>query len=622
MSGLLDRTIARAKARFAPPPRLPLSQWIETHVELPEGVSAIAGPVHLWQFQRGIADAITDASIERVTVLKCVRVGYSTLLVGAIASYVANEPSPILLLLPTEKDCRDFVVSDMEPIFDATKPVAGLLSAEADEKGRNTMMHRRFPGGSLKIVPARSPRNLRKHTVRILLIDEEDGIEVTGEGDAIDLAIKRTLSFPNRKIVRGSTPVDLDTSTICREYEASDQRVYEIRCVKCLERSEPRWDQIVWDKTPGMNGAIGQHLPETAQWRCPKCETKIDERFKAEMVANGDWRVTKPEVKGHAGFRLNVLVSPHPQATWAKLAAEFLTVKDDPDRLRTFKNTLLGEGWADTVHVMDFAEIAERAEDFGLNVKLDDGKTLQIPASVLVITAGVDVQDDRLEVAIWGWDRDGTAFALGHFVIFGSPGDDTTWRELDETLLTRWDHPFGGKIAIDAVAVDAGDGGWVDQVYEFCWARAHRHVVPIKGMWGNRPVIEMSKGKVARGKLTGKGRLWIVGVDTVKAALLQRLGFYQDTIRFSKTLPLVWYEQLTSERRVVRKIAGRPVRKFERIGNRAAEALDCTVYAFAVRAMVQNINLDAREAALRGASSKTSATAAPRRRVVSSPYMG
>jgi phage terminase large subunit GpA-like protein len=188
---LLDQTAAKALAKLRPPPRLPLSQWIERHMRLPEGLAAKPGPVRLWPFQKEIADAITDPMLERVTVRKCVRVGYTTLLTGATASYVANEPAPLLTLLPTEDDCRNYIVSDLEPIFDATPSVAGILSTAADETGRNTIRHRRFPGGSLKIVAARSPRNLRAHTVRILLIDEEDAMEVTNEGDALDLAIKR-----------------------------------------------------------------------------------------------------------------------------------------------------------------------------------------------------------------------------------------------------------------------------------------------------------------------------------------------------------------------------------------------------------------------------------------------
>ncbi|UDL95496.1 phage terminase large subunit family protein [Lichenihabitans sp. PAMC28606] len=595
---VLEATIARARARFCPPPRLPLSLWMETHMRLPEGLAAKSGPVRLWPFQRGIADAISDPDIERVTVLKCVRVGYSTLLVGAIGSFVANEPAPIMLLLPTDDDCRDFIVSDMEPIFDATPAIAGLISAEADESGRNTMKHRRFPGGSLKIVPGRSPRNLRKHTVRILLIDEEDGIEVTGEGDAIDLAIKRTLSFVNRKIVRGSTPVDLETSTICREYEASDQRVFEIKCVECGDRSEPKWSHIHWDKEKDAQGRTVRHVSETAKWACPKCGTLIAERYKAEMVENGEWRATRPDVKGHAGFRLNALISPHVNAGWSKLVAEFVEVHDDAERLRTFKNTLLGEGWAEAVNTADPAELATRVEDFGLNTPSESGAVLQFPAEVLVVTAGVDVQDDRLEVVIVGWNRESAAYILGHFIVYGTPGDDTTWRELDETLLTQWEHPLGARIGIDAVVVDAGDGGWVDQVYAYCWSRGHRHVMAGKGRFGNRPAIEMSKGKVARGKLAGKDRLWIIGVDTIKAAIYQRLSHYKDTIRFSKVLPLIWFEQLAAEHRVIRKVGGRPVARFERIGAREAEALDCTVYAFAARQAVSGLNFDVREAAL------------------------
>ena len=212
----IEITRARALASLKPPQRLPLSTWIESTMRLPESVSALPGRVRLWPYQRAIADAISNPEIERVTLVKPVRVGFSTLLTGAVASFVANEPSPILVLLPTEADCRDYVVSDLEPIFAATADLAGLLTAEADESGRNTLLSRRFPGGSLKIVAAKAPRNLRRHNVRILLMDEVDGMEVTAEGSPLTLAEKRTLSFPNRKIILGSTPTNEETSNVLR----------------------------------------------------------------------------------------------------------------------------------------------------------------------------------------------------------------------------------------------------------------------------------------------------------------------------------------------------------------------------------------------------------------------
>ena len=632
MTTLLDRTVACALDKVRPPPRLPLSQWIEAGKKkglcLPEGLVADPGPVRLWAFQREIADAIGDPTIPRVTVKKCVRVGYTTILVGAIAGHVVNEPAPIMVLLPTDDSCRDFVVSDLEPIFDSSEVVAGILSTESDETGRNTMMYRRFPGGSLKIKAARSPRNLRAHTVRVLLIDEEDAIEVTAEGDALTLAINRTLSFPNRKIVRGSTPKDEDTSTICREYDASDRRIYEMRCVECGEFSEPKWSHIEWDKEKDAQGRTVRHLTETAKWACPQCGVCIPERRKAEMVANGRWRATRPEVKGHAGFALSALISPHVNASWAELAAEYVAASGQPDLLRAFHNTKLGEGWSESVDQTTADALADRVEAFGLNIEVQDpdapgGKRmLTIPEAVLLLTAGVDVQPDRLEISIYGWDRDGVAYALGHFIIWGNTNEGHPWRELDELLLQKWAHPFGGKIGIDVTCVDSGDGGTTEAVYGFCWPRLSRNVLPIKGMGGRRAIIEASKGTVSGGALGGKGRLWIVGVDEVKQILLTKFARYPDQVRFSESLPLSWFSQLTSERRVVKRLNGRPVRKFERLKGEAAEALDATVYAFAGRHGLPPIDFDARERRLRETGPVRPPPPPPGRAVRRSGYMG
>jgi phage terminase large subunit GpA-like protein len=160
----------------------------------------------LWPYQREIADAISDPEIERVTLVKPVRVGFTTLLTGAIASYICNEPWAVLALLPTEADCRDYVVSDVEPVFAATPVLRGALKAETDSEDRNTLLSRRFPGGSLKVVAARAPRYLRSDTSRVVFADEAFGCVTGIEGNPIRLDERRTLSFPNRKIVIGSTP--------------------------------------------------------------------------------------------------------------------------------------------------------------------------------------------------------------------------------------------------------------------------------------------------------------------------------------------------------------------------------------------------------------------------------
>ncbi|WP_406736439.1 phage terminase large subunit family protein [Thioclava sp. GXIMD4215] len=588
---MIEQIRADALRALMPPPRLRLSEWIEREVILPEGVSSQPGPVRLWPFQRDIADAIGDPLIERVTLVKPVRVGFTTLLSSAVASFVANDPAPILALLPAESDCRDYVVSDIEPIFGASPVVSEALRGDFDEAGRNTLLSRRFPGGSLKVVAAKSPRNLRRHNVRFLLMDEVDGMAPTPEGSPLLLAERRTLSFPDRKIVLGSTPVHEETSHVLRSYAQSDQRVFEVPCPECGIFTEITWDQISWPE--------GE--PEAAYWCCPHCAAQVEERHKPAMIEAGQWRVTRPEVEGHAGFRMNALISLHANASWGKLAKEFVASKDDPTTLQTFVNTILGQGWRSEGDELDEEGLAARAEPFGLS---------KVPAEVLALTVGCDVQHDRLELTYIGWTEAGGMLVLAHRVIWGAYDANETWAEADTLLRETFPHELGGRIGINATAIDAGDGTSMHTVTGFCRPRTARKIFAIKGAAGNRPVIERAGSKTKTG-----ARLWIVGVDTVKAQLFARLP-RAGHVRFAKDLPAVWFEQVASERAVVRYSRGQPVRSFERIPGKRAEALDCAVYAYAARQMV-NINPEARRADL----TRTEAAAKPKGPVLASSWM-
>lgn len=569
----VEAALRRAFAHFRPPPKQDLATWMEANMRLPLGATAMPGKLRLHPHQRGIADAISDPEIERVTVQKSARVGYSTLLVGLIGSHVANEPAAVLCVLPTEADCRSFVVDQIEPVFEATPALRGKLGAGADESGRNTLVHRRYAGGSVSVVAAKAPRNLRARTARILVIDEASAMESGAEGDPIALAVMRTLTFSDRKIIMGSTPVFEEGDPVIRAYNESDQRVFESVPPCCETPTEIMWSHIEWPE--------GE--PEKAAFRCPHCNALTHEEHKADMVARGAWRITRPDVQGHAGFRLNALLSTLPNASWGKLAAEFLVAKKSPDTLQAFINTVLGQGWKEASEELDESDLMARAEEFGLQ---------SIPEPVRVITAGVDVQRDRVEICFLGFS-DVETFILGHSVVWGDPKESTTWAEVDDALRTTWKHPLGRMIGVDAAAVDAGDGETMDYVQAFCSPRFNRRVVAIKGAGGNRQAIEASHSKGSK--------LFIVGVDGIKARLLTTLARGR-SIRFSNTLSAEWFEQLTSERRVLKYSRGQPVRLFERIMGRRAEALDCVVYALAVRNLVK-VDHERRGNDLRGVAS-------------------
>jgi phage terminase large subunit GpA-like protein len=531
---------------------------------LPAGTSALPGRVRLFAYQHAIADAFSDPLLERVTLLKSSRVGFSTLLTAAIGSYVVNDPAPILLLLPTQDDCRDVVVSELEPVFAATPVLRGLLSDDTEQGERNTLLSRRFPGGSLKIIASRAPRNLRRHTCRILLIDEADAMSPTVEGDPIQLATRRSLSYPDRKIVLGSTPHLEDTSHVLRSYAASDQRVFECPCPSCGAFAEILWEHIEWEA----------NAPETAAFRCPHCKELISEQHKPRMVEAGRWRATAPEVQGHAGFRINALVSPLANASWGRLAEEYLATKDDPQGRQVFHNTILAQGWRAPGVEIDEASLAARAEDFDLD---------NIPAEVLLLVAGVDVQQDRLEVTVAGFTKTNGVLILEHGVLWGNPQtEQAPWDELDELVHARFPHPFGTTIRIAATIVDSGFA--TERVYEFCRPRLRLRCFPGKGLPGSaRLPVVISRTKAGQER---RVRLALVGVDVIKGQIFSRLE-HGRSIRFSKTLEPTYYEQLASERRTITMVHGQPRVRFERKTRHArAETLDCLCYVFASRALI------------------------------------
>src|SRR3954453_10696536 len=286
-------------ALLEPPPELRLSEWAEHHIVLPEASRARPGGYRNRPYMVEILDAMADPGGERVTIIKSARIGYTKSLMVTIGAVAANDPSPIILLVPTDEDARGIAVDEVEPIFDATPALQGLLKKSRND-GRNTLTRKALVGGaSIKILSARAPRKLRRHDCRVLLIDEADAMEFTTEGDPISIAQKRTLAQAGRKIVVGSTPTEEGISVVERLYSESDQRVYEVPCPECGAFHEIQWEDIL---------CAVEHDPTTAKYLGRSCGKLIAERYKAWMVENGRWRATRPDVTSHRGYRINDLI--------------------------------------------------------------------------------------------------------------------------------------------------------------------------------------------------------------------------------------------------------------------------------------------------------------------------
>ena len=567
----LERIAHDTLALFRPPPKIRTADWIERSIRLSARSGATPGAMHLWSYQTGIADAFDDPSVSRITLLKPARVGYSELIRGLILSAMVNDPTNVLALLPTEDDARAFMVK-LEDTVASSPALRGLLTSSGAD--RSTMLTRYFPGGSLLLTAASTPGNLRGHTVKFVFADEVDSYKTTAEGDVISLVDMRLESYTDSKLVIGSTPTD-ENGAVSIAYSQSDQRIFEVPCPSCGAFAEILFKDIRWDRGPE-----GEHLPDTAHWVCPSNGCVVEHDNKAAMVRAGRWRATRPEVTGHQGFRLNAFYSPHPKQSWAYLVRKHLAADKRPEDRQVFVNTSLGEVWTHDDDGLDDDALFSRREPFSLET---------IPPEVLLLTAGVDVQRDRLECTTLGFGREMDVYVLDHRVFYGQAETETPWRELDSFLLRRWAHPHGGTMPFEAVAVDSGNGEHTELVHNFTRPRRGRRVLSIKGKPG--------KGVASIQPSSTQSHLFLVGTDGMKSKIHHRLEAGAG-IRFSDSLTPSYFEQLTSEQRVVRRSRGREVVQWEKIrGSIRNETLDCLAYAWAIRDLVR-LDLDERAAEL------------------------
>ena len=413
-------------------------------------------------------------------------------------------------------------------------------------------------------------------------------MEITAEGDPLAIAEKRTFAHADRKIVRGSTPTEEDVSLVERAYNESDMRVYEIPCPHCAEWFELLWEMIQWPE--------GE--PDKATGFCPRCGGEIEERWKPRLVEDGRWRAQRPEIVGHRGYRLNTLVSLLPNAAWGKLAAEFLKAKrGGPAELQVFTNLTLGKTWRTSINRLSADVLAGRVEPIGLE---------RIPEEIVLLTAGADVQDDRVETCVVGWPLAGAPCVLAHVIIDGNTLEDQTWRDLDAFLMTRWRHPFGWEIKIDGTAINSGGHeGRTQKVYDFC--RRAAASADLRHSRRRRGAADLGQGATHQVGQDGQavhprprsGENRRAGIAVGRA--VRRRGQSKPARAQSERRAAAanWFDQVTGEVRRVRYVRNRPVIEFtpKRRGQQV-EALDALCYAWGVRQSpaVKAIDLRARAA--------------------------
>lgn len=561
-------------AGLTPDPDHTVSTWADAHRMLSQKASAEPGR---WRtertpYLREILDELSPSSpAQRVVFMAGAQIGKSETGNNWLGFVIHHAPGPMLLVQPTVDTAKRFSKQRLAPMIEETAILKERISGNTSRDSSNSMMTKEFQGGVLIITGANSAAGLRSMPVRYLFLDEIDAypLDVDGEGDPIQLAEKRTTTFARRKVYMCSTPTIKDVSRVEREFGRSDQRRYFVPCPHCGHKQHLRWAQLKWTDDD----------PHTTAYACEDCGVLIDERHKTDMLNGGEWRAMGVGDGKTVGFHINTLYSPLGWKSWAEVVAEFMQAKGDASLLKTFVNTVLGETWEEEYATKLGAEdLKSRVEFYTAGVA---------PARALVVTAAVDVQDNRLAVKLVGWGRDEEAWVLDHMEIYGDPAQPGLWKQLDEILLKPVAHELAEPVKIAATAIDSG-GHFTSEVYAYCRDRKAHNVFAIKGQSqrGKAPI-----GKPTKVDLNWKGRtlkggaeVYPVGSDTIKSTLYARLklntpgpGF----LHFHAELPADYFEQLTSEKQVTRYVKGFPVREWVKKSGARNEALDVMVYNYA-----------------------------------------
>jgi phage terminase large subunit GpA-like protein len=502
-------------------------------------------------------DTFNKVNIERIVVMTSSQVGKTEILLNAIGYYIDQDSSPIMVVQPNLTMGQAFSKDRLAAMIRDSDRLRDIVADAKSRDSGNTTMHKKFPGGHITISSSGSAAGLASRPIRVLLLDEIDRFEhnVKGEGSPIALATARTKTFFNRKIFMCSTPTIKGISAIESAFEESDQRYYNVPCPECNHFQVLKWKNVVWE----------EDKPETACYACEDCGSLIEESNKQWMINNGKWIATKESNKT-AGFHISELYSVW--STWADMAFNFLEAKKNPETLKTFCNTALGESWEEQGDAIDYELLLERRLNY-------DSET--IPEGVLVLTAGVDVQKDRLEVQTVGWGENFEAWVVDYKIFWGDPNAQNVWQELDSYLKKRFTTESGRILTISCTCIDSG-GHHTNQVYQFTKPRQGRRVFAIKGLsTAGKPIAN-------RPTFVGKNKavLYGVGTDSAKETIFSRLSADPDktTLHFCSDLDEEYFQQITAEKRITKFVRGRKSLVWKQIRPRN-EALDTLVYNFA-----------------------------------------
>ncbi|QXW65648.1 phage terminase large subunit family protein [Streptobacillus moniliformis] len=542
-----------------PPPKLTIDTWADNYRKLSSKTSAEPGKWNTKRvpYQKEVMKAISDNKTRKVVMMYGAQLSKTEILLNTFGFYADYDPSPIMYLLPTKELAKDFATTRLNDMILSTPQLKNKI---IDSDSRDTITQKEFAGGYIVLVGSNSATELSSRPIRILLADEVDRFpnDVKGEGDPLNLAIARTTTFWNKKIVLTSTPTIKGESRIEDEFENSTQELYHIPCPKCGILQKLEWQNIIFEP-------IGH--------KCNSCFNVSNEYEWKKNLEKGVWiaQNDKIDIYDVRGFHISELYSPF--SKWSEIIKKFKEAKGDLQKMKVFTNTCLGESFEEKREKLDPIQIQKRVEHYGC----------EIPDEVHVLTAGVDVQDDRLEIEVVGWGEEEESWGIYYKQFFGNPGKKNVWEQLDRYLDTEFSYKNGEKIKILCTCIDTG-GHYTNEAYEFIKPREFKRIFGIKGSSQEYAPFIKRPTKTNKGQIS----LFSLGVSTGKETIMSRLKIdipgprymhFPDDVERGYTE--TYFKGLTSENKVVTFEKGIRKVKWKVVGDKRNEPLDLRNYSYA-----------------------------------------
>ena len=587
----LNAVVAKVMAGMKPPENLTVTEWAEKRRRLSMESSAEPGPWRTTRtpYLREPMNAFTDPRVRRIVMASASQVGKSELELNIIGYIIDEDPGSILFVHPTTIDAKEFSKLRIAPEIRDCPTLRRKVAAPKSRDSGNTVLQKTYPGGILTLCGSTEAHALASKPIRYVLGDERDrwATSAGNEGDPWGLAMARQTTFYNAKAVEVSTPTVKNASAIADSYAEGTMERWKSKCPHCGEYHEIQWKDIRYEYETEEINKKKTYKVTSIMYVCPGCAAVSDEVTMKRQPAR--WEADNPDAyaQGVRSFWLNAFVSQW--ASWESIILKFLNAVGNSRKLQVVYNTCFGELWEDRGDLEDEDSLMARREKY----------LAELPDGVLVLTAGVDTQDNRMEYEVVGHGHFGETWGIERGVVMGRPDDDATWTKLDEVLFDRVFHFEDGLgLRLSMSFVDEG-GHFTQDVRRQCRARIGKKVFCIKGMPGpDKPYTAPPKQMkiIVNQKAVGTCWQYQIGVDSGKVMIMDNLAVKTPGSKFCHfpkrdDYGTGYFAGLLSERLEYDAEKKQPWVWKKIPGHERNEALDCRNYALAAfKALPKNLD--------------------------------